>query len=252
MKNLLSRENTEVLAQVAWSRVLLAFDFDGTLAPIVADRSRAQMRQETAALFAELCMLFPCGVISGRSQADVAARLGRAHVKYVMGNHGLEPGEDLGAFERDIARVRVRLSRALSQWPGVEIEDKRYSLALHYRKSRQASLARAAIYEAVSNLPERMRTLSGKRVVNVLPERAPNKGHALIQLRTEEGADTALYVGDDLADEDVFALDQPGRLLAVRVGKSSSSSAAYYVSDQRAIDRLLEKLVEHGQQRKAS
>jgi trehalose 6-phosphate phosphatase len=252
MKNLLSRANTEILAQVAWSRVLLAFDFDGTLAPITGDRSRAQMRPKTAELFTKLCRLFPCAVISGRSQSDVAARLGRARVKYVMGNHGLEPGADLGAFERDIARVRERLERTFRGWPGLEIEDKQFSLALHYRKSRQANLTRDAIHEAVANLPDRMRIVAGKRVVNVLPQRAPNKGQALIHVRTAEGADTAFYVGDDLADEDVFSLDQPGRLLAVRVGKAASTSAAYYVSDQKAIDSLLAKLVMLGQQRKAS
>ena len=69
---------------------------------------------------------------------------------------------------------------------------------------------------------------------------------------TTEGADTALYVGDDLADEDVFQLDQPGRLLAVRVGESAASSAGYYVRDQKAVDSLLAKLVMLGQRRKAS
>jgi trehalose 6-phosphate phosphatase len=81
MKNLLARENAEILAQVAWSRVLLAFDFDGTLAPIVDERDAARMRGETAELFKTLCRLYPCAVITGRAKADVVDRLQRAKVK---------------------------------------------------------------------------------------------------------------------------------------------------------------------------
>ncbi|MCC6528521.1 MAG: trehalose-phosphatase [Polyangiaceae bacterium] len=244
MRRLLARENVELLAQLAWSRVLCAFDFDGTLAPIVTDRERAVMRARTARLFARVCEHYPCAVISGRGRADVAARLGRAPVKYVIGNHGLEPGAELGAFERKIARARALLAAALAGVPGVDIEDKRYTLAVHYRRARQKRAARAAIASAVAALPVRMRFVGGKLVVNVLPERAPNKGSALVRLRALEGASTALYVGDDVTDEDVFALDQPGRLFTVRVGASRSSAARYYLRDQSEVDALLAKLVE--------
>ncbi|HKU43339.1 MAG TPA: trehalose-phosphatase, partial [Polyangiales bacterium] len=71
MKHVLSRENREVLAQLARTRVLLAFDYDGTLAPIVAQRDRAHMRARTRRLLARVCALYPCAVISGRSRLDV-------------------------------------------------------------------------------------------------------------------------------------------------------------------------------------
>jgi trehalose 6-phosphate phosphatase len=242
MKYLLSRENIELLAQIAWSNVLLAFDFDGTLAPIVANRDEAEMRVGTAELFTTLCCMYPCAVISGRSQADVSARLNGAAVNHVLGNHGLEPGTELAEFRREVAQARVALQKVLAGCNGVEIEDKRYSLALHYRKSRQKRIARSAIHAAVSALPVRMRTVPGKLVVNVVPARAPSKGDALLHLRTVEQADMALYVGDDATDEDVFEIDQPGRLLAVRVGESKSSAAAYFIRNQREIDTLLIKL----------
>jgi trehalose 6-phosphate phosphatase len=252
MRDLLSSESAGVLAQLAWSRVLLAFDYDGTLAPIVADRSRARMRATTAELLAKLCRLYPCSVISGRSRADVARRVGVAQVKYVVGNHGIEPGAGTADLELDVLSVRTILERAVTRWQGVELEDKRYSLALHYRKSRQSRATREAILDAVANLPAPMRVVSGKKVINLIPARAPNKGQALLRLRATEGADTALYVGDDICDEDVFALDQPGRLLSVRIGESPSSAAAYFLREQKDIDRLLAKLVKLGQQRKAS
>lgn len=244
MKRLFAQRNLELLAQLAWSKVLLAFDYDGTLAPIVADRELAGMRPNTKRLFAEVCRLYPCAVISGRSKADVGERLGAAGVKYVIGNHGLEPGRDLSEFATEIAQVRPRLEQALERCQGVELEDKTYSLAIHYRKSRQKRQARIAIHEAVSALPLAMRIVAGKLVVNAVPERAANKGDALLELRQREGADTAFYVGDDVTDEDVFTLDQPGRLFTVRVGLSKSSAAKYFLRDQREMDALLAKLVE--------
>ena len=237
------RENARVLEQVAGARVLLGFDFDGTLAPIVADRDRAQMRESTAVLFARLCRVYPCAVISGRSQPDVSARLGGATVRYVVGNHGLEPGTGLGDFEHQIAKGRGSLEQSLAGWAGVEIEDKRYSLAIHYRKSRQKQQVRRAIQRAVAALPIPMRLVGGKLVINVLPASAPNKADALLRLRASQRADIALYIGDDVTDEDVFKLDQPGRLLTVRVGESGSSSAAYFLTTQRDVDRLLSRLV---------
>ena len=243
MKSILGRTSVGVLSQLGWSRVLLAFDFDGTLAPIVADRDAARMRSRTRSLLRTLCRSYPCAVISGRSHEDVSARLEGAAVKYVVGNHGLEPGAGLAGFEREILRAKSLLSTALGDRQGVDIEDKRYSLAIHFRKARHKALTREAIERAVAALPAPMRLIPGKLVVNVIPAKAPNKGDALLQLRATEQADTAFYIGDDATDEDVFELDQPGRLVTVRVGASRSSAAAYFVRSQLEVDALLEQLV---------
>lgn len=242
MIRLLARENRGLLEQLAWSPVLLAFDFDGTLAPIVEDRDLAGMRRTTSQLFSQVCRTYTCAVISGRSKRDVATRLGKARVKYIVGNHGLEPGVQLHRFEREIAKVRPLLEAELGAVHGIEIEDKRYSLAVHYRRARGKRVARAAILRAVSSLPTPMRMVPGKLVVNVVPARAPNKGDALLDLRARAGAATALYLGDDVTDEDVFALDQPGRLVSVRVGASMTSAANYFLRDQLEVDELLERL----------
>jgi trehalose 6-phosphate phosphatase len=165
-----------------------------------------------------------------------------APVRYIVGNHGLEPGPHMSAFEAEMAEVRPRLERALLEHRGVDVEDKRFSLAVHYRRSRRKRDARQAIHEAIEKLPHRLRIIPGKLVVNVLPERAPHKGDALLHLRSEAGADTAIYVGDDATDEDVFELDQPGRLLSIRVGNSRTSAAAYCIAGQRDVDTLLRRL----------
>lgn len=243
MKHILARGNLDVLAQLAWSKVLLAFDFDGTLAPIVKDREDAAMRGSTRALLATVCTQYPTAVISGRSQRDVAARVRQIRVKHVVGNHGIEPGAGIAQFQREIAIVHPLLARALAGQQGIEIEDKRYSLAVHYRAARHKREARAAIERAVGGLPRAMRVIAGKLVANIVPLGARNKGDVLVELRAQEGADVALYVGDDVTDEDVFTLDQPGRLLSIRVGKTTRSAARYHLRDQREIDPLLAHLV---------
>lgn len=242
MKDLLAKESRSVLEQLAFARVLLAFDFDGTLAPIVEDREAAQMRPRTSELLAMVCARYPCAIISGRATADLAPRLGAAPVQYVVGNHGLEPGGDLAKYEQEMLATRPLLEAALGAEPGVELEDKRYSLALHYRRSRHKQRAVAAITRAIEALPARMRTIAGKMVINVVPASAANKGNALLELRARASADIALYVGDDVTDEDVFRIDQPGRLLSVRIGEAPWSAAAYCLRSQRQMDRLLATL----------
>lgn len=244
MKRILAASNLEVLAQFAWARAFVALDYDGTLAPIVEDRDRAFMRPRTRTLLGRVADLYPTAIISGRSCSDVASRIEGVAIKHISGNHGLEPTESMGSFESEVADVLPILQEALRGEQGVEIENKRYSLAIHYRRSRRKTDARAAIFAAIARMPKPMRVVLGKLVINVIPEKAPHKGDALVALRDRECADIALYVGDDVTDEDVFQLDQPGRLLCIRVGVSRKSAAPWCLRDQQEIDSLLETLVE--------
>jgi trehalose 6-phosphate phosphatase len=136
----------------------------------------------------------------------------------------------------------------LSHLKGVEIENKTFSVAVHYRRSRERKKARTAILDAASTL-DSVRVIGGKQVVNLVPRDAPHKGVAVERERDRLRVDTAIYVGDDDTDEDVFGLDQPGRLLTVRVGSNRRSQASYYLRNQAAIDDfllLLRNLRRHG------
>jgi trehalose 6-phosphate phosphatase len=70
------------------------------------------------------------------------------------------------------------------------------------------------------------------------------KGDALVVFRATEAAESALYVGDDVTDEDGFEIGQSSGLFTVRVGHSKRSAAQYFLRDQLEIDALLTKLVE--------
>jgi trehalose 6-phosphate phosphatase len=244
VKYLLAPRNVRRLLELPEGRPLLAFDFDGTLAPIVENREAARMRRQTARLFHRVCMAFPCAVISGRSRPDVARRLGPAPVRYVVGDHGADAGDGGRRFDAQMADVLRRLRRALGGEPGIDFEDKRSSLAIHYREAPRRGDARAAIDRALAPLSRRVRVVPGKCVVNVLPRRAPHKGDAIRRLIRAARADVALYVGDDDTDEDVFGLPAAVRLVTVRVGASRRSAAEFYLREQREIDRLLRHLAD--------
>jgi trehalose 6-phosphate phosphatase len=242
MKNILSRDNREVLEQFAWSNMLLAFDFDGTLAPIVSVPDRAAMRKTTCALLEKVARLYPCVVISGRARGDVIERLGNARALGVIGNHGMEPWQLHDRFRDAVDGWHPVLEKRLGHVKGVVIEYKTYSLSIHYRRSREKKRARAAILRAVSIL-DNARIIGGEQVVNILPGGAPHKGIALEQERVRLHCDTAVYIGDDETDEDVFVLDRPGRLLTIRVGAKRASKAAYCIRNQHQIDEFLETML---------
>jgi trehalose 6-phosphate phosphatase len=243
MRNILSQANRQVLEEITWSNVLLAFDYDGTLAPIVRDPERARMRPQTRDLLEVLTKLYPVIVISGRGQPDVRGKLQGVTVCEVVGNHGIEPSAAGHGHVVEVQRWRPILEACIAPFRGVTIEDKVFSVAIHYRRSREKKRARAAILRAATTLGD-VRVIGGKQIVNILPAGAPHKGMALERERERLRCDTALYVGDDETDEDVFALDQPGQLLAIRVGARHASLAPYYVAGQRAIDDLLRALIE--------
>lgn len=242
MRDILSRSSREILQQFVWSNVLVAFDYDGTLAPIVGDPGKAAMRPSTRRLLAEVATYFPCVVISGRAQADARRWLRGIRLRQIVGNHGIEPWRATLPLMGEVRRWGPLLARRLSPLKGVWMENKTYSVAVHYRRSRAKKLARAAILTAAAELGP-VRVIGGKQVVNILPERAPHKGLALERERDRLRLDTAIYVGDDETDEDVFGLDQPGRLLTVRVGAKRTSQAGYYLRSQEAMDEFLERLL---------
>jgi trehalose 6-phosphate phosphatase len=232
-----------VLEQLAWSNVLLGFDYDGTLAPIVPDPGLAGLRPRTRLLLRRVAALYPCVVISGRAHRDVRHRLEGTGIREVIGNHGIEPWRSSRRIRETVAGWQPILRDRLGSLCGLAIEDKTFSIAVHYRRSREKQKARAAILEVASSLGA-ARVIGGRLVINLVPEGAPHKGIALEAVRRRLGCDTALYVGDDETDEDVFALEVPGRLLGIRVGAKRTSLASYCVRSQKQVDELLELLIE--------
>lgn len=243
MKNVLRPRSRALLHELLSSPVLLAFDFDGTLAPISDRRDMVQMRTRTAGLLREVSELYPCAIITGRSRADVLSRLDGAELLHVVGNHGIEVSSSSATADSFGSRTLPVLARLLAPVPGVEIEDKGYSVTVHYRRAPSKVDARRALARLLRALPEPCRVVGGKLVVNIMPAGAPHKGDALQALMNRVGVERALYVGDDLTDEDVFRRARLPAQLGVRVGRRLDSAARYYVRNQKQVDRLLSVLL---------
>jgi len=242
MKHILAPRNLEILARYARTNVLLAFDYDGTLAPIVRDPAKARMRSRTRKTLQQVAQFYPTVVISGRARNDVAALLEGIPLVVILGSHGLEPGKRTERFEREVHQWMEPLQRELGDVPGVEIEDAHACLAIHYRKSAARAAAARAIRDAVKRCVRGARVIGGKCVINVIPAGMPHKGQALENLRIKLRAETALYVGDDQTDEDVFALDHAETVLGIRVGRGPATHAPYYLRNQSEVDLLLTRL----------
>jgi trehalose 6-phosphate phosphatase len=234
----------QLLEQLRAPKVLFAFDFDGTLAALEPDRDAPRMRPSTQALFDRLCELAPTAVISGRGRADVLGRLGAAKLQFVAGNHGAELGEE-APFERHrLDAVRAALQALAERTPRLELEDKQFGFALHFQDFHAPEQVAAATAQAIAGLSPELRLVPGVRVLNVVPARAPHKGDTLLALMRRVEATTTLFVGDDVTDEDVFALPPSEGLVTVRIGETADSQARFFLREQEEIEVLLGRLVE--------
>jgi trehalose 6-phosphate phosphatase len=239
MNPLAARHRGE-LERLAAGRTLLAFDYDGVLAPLIRDPHGSGMRPRTAALLRRVVERWPVAVVSGRAWADTT-RLSQGIAPIVVGNHGFELGHARPVPRRIVAQVQ-RWRRALEaelEGQPVYFEDKRSTLAIHYGLRPRWRSAERAVHAAAARL-EGARLVHGKKVLNVIPERFPDKGDAVLALLRKLRLDVALYAGDDVTDEDAFRVGPP-RVFAVRVG-GGPSLAPWRLPDQAAVDPLLERL----------
>ncbi len=194
----------DISAHLAEAAILL--DFDGTLAPIVDDPAAARPLPEAAPVLDALCdRVGAVAVITGRPAEFVRELLDVPELE-VVGLYGLSASPPL---DDD---VRAALARIASGEPGVELEDKRVSVALHTRRTPDPGAALARMREPVRALADAhgLTSFEGKLVVEVAPP-GPRKEGAVQQLLTRIRPAAALYAGDDLEDAAAFdALTRSG------------------------------------------
>ncbi|MDB5839045.1 MAG: otsB [Herminiimonas sp.] len=237
------------LDEIVQPGLLCVFDFDGTLSPIVSQPDDAGLPADVLQRILELLKLAPVAILTGRSLADIRTRLG-FEPDYVVGNHGLEgvPGWEWRATQfEDVCRswsaaILAALQDKARFDPGITLEDKKFSLSVHYRMARDPVQAEARLAELFAGLMPPPRVISGKFVFSLLPKDGIDKGSALQELLRISGASSVIYVGDDVTDEDVFRL-QRRDLLSVRVEKSHASAAEFYLARWQDIVSLLDELI---------
>jgi trehalose 6-phosphate phosphatase len=252
MKALFSPHSLRHLQSLARNRTLFAFDFDGTLAQIRRRPSDARLNRTTESLLRTLSKSAPIAIISGRSVKDLRKTL-TFHPDILIGSHGLESPQasqsSLQCARRTCKGWKQQLKRQLKGFPpcGIELEDKSYSLAFHYRRARNRRWARCRISDLISQLTPAPKQITGKCVINLMPAGALNKAEALLHLLNRSRWNAVIYVGDDDTDEDVFNL-RDKRFFTVRVGAGSSSQAKYFIRKQSDIDRLLRIVITNRKQ----
>jgi trehalose 6-phosphate phosphatase len=245
MRHLFGPEGRRALRAALRARPLLAFDFDGTLAPIVERPDDARVAADVSQRLDRLARLRPVAIITGRSVADVGQRLGFSP-QFIVGNHGAEdpgraPGVDLSLL--DAVRARLSAHAGELRAAGVRVEDKRFSLALHYRLADDAARALASIDSVLAGLDPRLRTFGGKSVVNVVLAGAPDKGDSVASLLARAGCEAAVFVGDDVNDEAVFERALPN-WLTVRVGcDEPGSRAGFFLGGHAEVVLLLDAML---------
>jgi trehalose-phosphatase len=230
-------------------QLLVACDYDGTLAPIVPDPTKAEPLPESVAAVRALAALpqTTVAVVSGRSLRDLATLSRLPSEVHLVGSHGSE--FDAGFVERlapELVEVRTRLQVALREIVagkvGIRLESKPASVAVHYRTAEDhvADAVRAAVDAGPGAWPG-VTVTRGKQVLelSVMPT---HKGTAVDQLRAQLSASAVLFIGDDVTDENAFG-HLHGPDVGIKIGLGETK-AGYRVSEPLEAARVLGMLLE--------
>lgn len=194
---------------------LLCLDYDGTLSPIVADPSDANLVDGAAEALEGVASQCPVVILSGRDLADIRARVPIPGIWYA-GSHGFELIGPDGTYHRSelaaaatgvLECAAAELSEILAEIPGVRVEHKRFAVAVHYRQVAPGRIGE--IVSATHRLAQRdgLRVTNGRMLVELRPDIDWDKGTTLTWIRDRidaEGRLLPIYIGDDLTDEDAF------------------------------------------------
>lgn len=231
-------------------KISLFLDFDGTLAPIVPDPADAQLDAATRETLSGISRKdhIVTTVISGRSLDDLRARIGLPDTIYA-GNHGLEiRGRQLdfvepAAAERSVQLLQLtdRLTSDLRAIPGVFVEYKGLTTAVHHRQAAEADAPQIekAVREAVAPFAALFHVSSGKKVFDIVPRIGWHKGSAVRWINDRLGNRDALciYFGDDSTDEDAFCTLPEA--ITFKVGGLGETHAKYRVKSPAEVHEFL-------------
>lgn len=244
--------------------LVVMLDVDGTLAPIVGRPEDAAVPPATRSAVAVLAARDRTHValVSGRAAGD-ARRLVCVSNVWVVGNHGAEvvspDGEEtvdpqVAPYQGAMAQARARLARLLGPVAGVLVEDKQWTLSVHFRQAdpKVVPSVQLSVERAAHELG--LRVHEGKMVLEVRPPVRVDKGTAVFALAHRLGALAAdaalLFVGDDRTDEDAFRVlrHRAPHAVTVRVADEGGADtvAEFTVPDPPAVCGLLEALGRFG------
>jgi len=236
----------------AKSGIALFLDFDGTLVGIANKPEQCVLPGSLRSLITALSEHPKCtvAIVSGRPVSELRSLIAIPKI-HLAGNHGLfiegpgyqyaHPG--IAPAKPVLDAVGKRLVAGTKNMLGIWIETKPASCTLHYRQATQHCARRARILftkilreEGADNV---LRVVGGKKVLEVLPDIAWDKGTAVLWLlRRFNGRRYPVYIGDDTTDEDAFRV-LSGIGLTIRVGRSARTGAGCYVRSHADVPGIL-------------
>jgi trehalose 6-phosphate synthase/phosphatase len=234
-------------------RLLVALDFDGTLAPLVdrPEDARATVRARAAIERLATADDTRVAIVSGRALESLNQVASPPDGTLLSGSHGVELQLDAGVATIDLRDAELakleRLSSIVEEVAdgaeGAWIERKPAGLALHTRRlsSKAGTALQQTARERVVGELIGITVRTGKAVLE-FAVRSSDKGESLTRLRQHVGATAAIYVGDDVTDEDAFAaldVDDVG----IKVGQGKSV-ASYRVRSTEDVAEVLERLAD--------
>jgi len=250
----------DLSARIKSSRqLLLLLDYDGTLTPIVERPEAATLPDRIKIILKSLSQkkTTSIGIISGRALTDLRSRVSLPNIIYA-GNHGLEiegPGiKFLHPIAEEIRAtlhlLNIVLKKSLQTIEGAFVENKGLTLTVHYRQVRDQKKEGEVghVFEksvGVARMLGRIKTTTGKKVYEIRPPVSWDKGKAVKMMLKDygKGAVLPLYIGDDLTDEDAFAVLQEGQGISIYVGGDNpSSNARYYLESTAEVEEFLIRL----------
>src|SRR5437667_2378830 len=231
----------EFIREIAGGHGQLAvfLDYDGTLTPIVSHPEEAVLSDSMRQTLRELAARAPVvAILSGRDLDDVRRRLNIDSIVYA-GSHGFDIAGPHGLrrqmateFLPTLDLAEKELHEALDGISGARVERKRFSIAASLRNVNENDVPK--VEQAVGEVARRhrkLRRINGKKVYELLPDVAWDKGKAVLwlleALGLERGNIRPIYIGDDRTDDDAFrALEQRG--IGILVSQQSQPTAARY------------------------
>jgi trehalose-phosphatase len=243
------------------TRLVFLSDYDGTLAEFHPDPTVPMLspaRRELLTVLSRRSDL-SIGLVSGRRIVDLRTRTQLPRQAFLSGLHGMEievearrwQHPNLDASRRHVRALAAALGTVRDQVPGLLLEDKDVSVAVHVRgiepERREAALALAEACAAPWLARRELRRLEGALVLEYLPNIASHKGDATrwiirdIEKREKQRA-WVVFVGDDITDEDAFREIDFG--IGVLVG-SRLSAASHQLSSTQDVELLLRWVVAH-------
>jgi trehalose 6-phosphate phosphatase len=247
-----------IVTRIGTKRPALFVDYDGTLTPIVQRPEWAVLARSMRDVLRDLTQCCPVAVISGRDLANARELVGLDDVVYA-GSHGFDIEGPAGIhMQHDGAKASIpdldaaekSLGSALGRVAGALLERKRFTLAVHFRNVAESEVATVAqAVDTVARHHERLEVTHGKKVFELRPRVDWDKGKAVSWLFDALGLDAsthvAVYIGDDITDEDAFrALRRRG--IGIAVGDLSlPTHATYRLEDADQVERFLRRLASY-------